>query len=187
MGSNPCYLLKSFLLYSCKKPSRISKGVFPLGHHWRSTVKIWLKKKTKKKILTCNFSRTSLEQPISSFDEWEDWEWLAGGGIRKFEDAKVTRGGPAAWPGPATWPEAEADAAAIWRAKPELLLAWLEKLLAPLLLALYSAACCLCNERSSGWSWLFLAKYCRIQFWISCSWSSRSFWLRCLNSSSKFL
>ena len=78
-------------------------------------------------------------------------------------------------------------AAAIWRAKPELLLAWLEKLLAPLLLALYSAACCLCNERSSGWSWLFLAKYCRIQFWISCSWSSRSFWLRCLNSSSKFL
>ena len=144
-------------------------------------------KKPKKNILTCNLSRTSLEQPISSFDEWEDWEWLAGGGIRKFEDAKVTRGGPAAWPGPATWPEAEAEAAAIWRAKPELLLAWLEKLLAPLLLALYSAACCLCNERSSGWSWLFLAKYCRIQFWISCSWSSRSFWLRCLNSSSKFL
>ena len=56
-------------------------------------------KKNEKKNLTCNLCRTSLEQPEqSSVDEWEDWDWLGGGGIRKFEDANVTRGGPAAWP-----------------------------------------------------------------------------------------
>ena len=66
-----------------------------------------------KPLLTCNLCLTSLEQPEqSSVDECEDWDWLGGGGIRKFGDANVTSGGGAAW-------LAEA-AAAIWRANPEL-------------------------------------------------------------------